>query len=73
MDLPLVKTPVGQWFSFEECRVMKHGSPVVIAVVVAPQATADVLETSTSDQIASCSMNGIPWVTDIAAITDARL
>ena len=73
MDLPLVKAPVGQRFSLEKCRVMKHGSAVVVAVVVPPQATPDVLKTSTSNQIASCRMDGIPWVADVAAVADARL
>ena len=59
MDLPLVKTPIGQWLFLEQCCVMEHCSAVVVTVVVTPKAAADVLQPPAPNEIASCSMNGI--------------
>ena len=73
MNLPSVETSIGEWLLFQQCRVMQNGLAVVVAVVVTPEAAADVLESTASDQVAGSRMNRVPRVTDISSIADAWL
>ena len=73
MNLPSVETSVGERFPVEQRRVMQHGFAVMVAVVVTPEAFADVFESSPSNQVARCRMNRVPRVTNISAVADAWL
>ena len=65
MNLPLMQAAVPDGVLLEQRGVVENCFAVMIAVVVAPQSLADVVQATSADEISRCCMDGVPRIANV--------